>query len=139
MVTFMQLNKDPRKKKIRTNKNYALSGRPQRKAYCLRIYKAAPKKPNSARRSVARVTVLAIMRSIPSKKATVYIPGEGHQLQKFSCILIRGGRVPDLPGVRYKVIRGKYDCLGVLRRGSSRSRYGVRRIDRLHWYEKKKL
>jgi small subunit ribosomal protein S12 len=121
MPTYNQLLKFSRSKKKRTDRKKALSKCPQKKGYCLRVYKAAPKKPNSARRSVARVFLSN------SKQVTVYIPGIGHALQKHSSVLIRGGRVPDLPGVKFKVIRNKFDCGPVKGRKSSRSRYGVKK------------
>jgi small subunit ribosomal protein S12 len=121
MVTYNQLVKFPRTNKKRTDRKRALSKSPQKKGYCLRVYKAAPKKPNSARRSVARVFLSN------NYQVTVYIPGVGHSLQKHSSVLIRGGRVPDLPGVKFKVIRNKFDCGPVKARRSSRSRYGVKK------------
>ncbi len=128
MVTFKQLIWNKRKLKVRTDRKRALEKCPQKKGYCLRVYKAAPKKPNSARRSVARVHLSN------NRQVTVYIPGEEHALQKHSSVLIRGGRVPDLPGVKFKVIRGKFDSSPVKNRCSSRSRYGVKK-----WYQKPKM
>jgi small subunit ribosomal protein S12 len=121
MVTYKQLQKKTRKFKLKTNRKRALQGNPQKKAHCLRVYKTPPKKPNSARRSVARVGLNNFL------KVTAYIPGENHNLQKYSCVLLRGGRVPDLPGVFYKIIRGKYDCHSVLKRKKSRSIYGTKK------------
>ena len=117
MITYWQLLKHKRKLKIKTNRVKALSGCPQKTAFCLRVYKAAPKKPNSARRSVVRITILGGTK-LSSIRTNAYVPGEGHQLSKFNKVLIRGGRLQDVPGVNYKVIRGKFDCLGVLRRAS---------------------
>lgn len=93
---------------------------PQRKGVCIKVFETTPRKPNSARRKVARIRLTNLKRIIAS------IPGEGHNLQNHSVVLIRAGRVKDLPGVRYKVIRGKYDSLPVIYRRSSRSKYGVK-------------
>lgn len=99
-----------------------LNGAPQRRAICRKVTWMAPKKPNSARRKITRVYVAA------SRQATnAYIPGETHNLQAFSSVLIRGGRVQDLPGINYKVIRGVYDCSGLPKRSNSRSKYGAKR------------
>ncbi len=127
MVTYNQLLKVQRQLKKKTSRTKALEKNPQKKGHCLRVYRTAPKKPNSARRPVARIGL------VNGTAITAYIPGENNNLQKFSCVLIRGGRVPDLPGVNFKVIRGKYDCVGVLNRRSSRSRYGVKK-----WIKKAK-
>lgn len=125
MPTINQLAKKlVRKKKVKRSKTPALSGNPQQKGICVKVYSKTPKKPNSALRKVAKV-------SLPDKKkekrTEAYIPGEGHSLRQYSVVLIRGGRVPDLPGVKYKCIRGKYDFLGVKHRKQSRSKYGVKK------------
>lgn len=99
-----------------------MEGCPQKKGVCLKILIRTPKKPNSALRKTARV------RLSNSKKVIAYIPGEGHTLQEYSTVLLRGGRVRDLPGVKYKLIRGKYDFLGLKNRSTSRSKYGTKRI-----------
>lgn len=109
------------KKKIK-KKNLVLDSSPQRKGICLKVYTVTPKKPNSALRKVARVKLFNNYEII------AYIPGEGHNLQEHSVVLIRGGRVKDLPGVKYKIIRGKLDCLPVLKRKQGRSKYGVKKI-----------
>jgi len=127
MITYRQLTNRKRKEKKKSKRTKALQQNPQKKGHCLRVYRTAPKKPNSARRPVARI---GLVNNIP---VTAYIPGENNNLQKFSCVLIRGGRVPDLPGVNFKIIRGKYDCLGVVQRRSSRSCYGVKK-----WVKKNK-
>ena len=115
---FLQKQKRIKKKKI--NKSPALKKCPQRKGICLKVYTKTPKKPNSALRKVAKVRL--------TSKYTVitYIPGIGHNLQEHSIVLVRGGRVQDLPGVKYHMIRGKYDLLGILNRKSSRSKYGTK-------------
>jgi len=115
------------KKKSRKKKNYsikmpALKGNPQVKGVCLKIFNRTPKKPNSALRKVAKVKVVST-----GKKIECYIPGEGHNLRQYSNVLIRGGRVPDLPGVKYHLIRGAYDFKGVKGRQTSRSKYGVKK------------
>ena len=122
MVTNNQLLKYPRRPKRRTTNVPALKGSPQRKGICLKVYTMSPKKPNSANRKVARV------RLTSRAKVSSYIPGEKHLLQQHSVVLVRGGRVKDLPGVRYKVIRGKFDCNGLLRRRQGRSKYGTKVI-----------
>lgn len=122
MGTINQLcQKKLRKKKQFKIKMPALKGNPQVKGVCIKIYNRTPKKPNSALRKVAKVKLST------GKKVECYIPGEGHNLQQYSVVLIRGGRVPDLPGVKYHIIRGKYDCNGVKNRKTSRSKYGVKR------------
>ncbi len=115
---FLQKQKRIKKKKI--NKSPALKKCPQRKGICLKVYTKTPKKPNSALRKVAKVRL--------TSKYTIitYIPGIGHNLQEHSIVLVRGGRVQDLPGVKYHMIRGKYDLLGILNRKSSRSKYGTK-------------
>ncbi|KAJ3247871.1 hypothetical protein HDU78_002952 [Chytriomyces hyalinus] len=109
----------PRKKKPATP---ALNSCPQRRAVCLKVFTVKPKKPNSAQRKVARV------RMTTGKVVLAYIPGEGHNLQEHSVVLVRGGRVADCPGVRYKIIRGALDCQGVLNRTKGRSKYGTKRV-----------
>ncbi len=121
MPTISQLVKSGRKKvKIKTA-SPALKACPQRRGVCVRVYTTTPKKPNSALRKVARV------RLTNGMEVTAYIPGEGHNLQEHSVVLIRGGRVKDLPGVRYHVIRGTLDTAGVANRRQSRSKYGAKR------------
>ncbi len=110
-----------RKKVPKKNKVPALQGCPQKRGVCVRVYTTTPKKPNSALRKVARV------RLTNAYEVTSYIPGEGHNLQEHSVVLIRGGRVKDLPGVRYHIIRGTLDSLGVQDRRRSRSKYGAKR------------
>jgi len=108
--------------KIQKKKNApALGGSPQKRGVCTRVYTATPKKPNSALRKVARV------RLTNGKEVTCYIPGEGHNLQEHSVVLVRGGRVKDLPGVRYHVVRGTLDTAGVEDRRQGRSKYGVKK------------
>jgi small subunit ribosomal protein S12 len=121
LPTINQLVRQGRKKVSAKSKNAALKGNPQKRAVCTRVYTTSPKKPNSALRKVARV------RLVNGIEATAYIPGEGHNLQEHSIVLIRGGRVRDLPGVRYKIIRGAYDCAAVQNRRKARSRYGAKR------------
>lgn len=121
MPTINQLVRQGRKKsKSRTN-TPALKGSPQKRGVCVRVYTTTPKKPNSALRKVARV------RLTNGMEVTSYIPGVGHNLQEHSVVLIRGGRVKDLPGVRYHVIRGTLDTLGVSDRKQGRSKYGAKR------------
>lgn len=122
MVTITQLVRGCRKKKERRTKTPALKGSPQRKGVCIKVYTTTPKKPNSALRKVARV------RLTSGYEVTAYIPGIGHNLQEHSVVLIRGGRVKDLPGVRYHIIRGALDCAGVEDRKKARSKYGVKRV-----------
>jgi small subunit ribosomal protein S12 len=119
--TINQLIRKGRKKIIKKKKNRALDGCPQRRGVCTRVYTTTPKKPNSALRKVARV------RLTNGAEVTAYIPGEGHNLQEHSIVLVRGGRVKDLPGVRYHIIRGALDTAGVDDRKSSRSKYGTKR------------
>jgi small subunit ribosomal protein S12 len=109
-------------RKIKKKRTKALKGSPQKKGDCIRVFKMSPKKPNSAKRSVARVLLSN------KKKTTVYIPGVGHNLQKHSTILVRGGRAQDLPGVNFRAIRGKFDLDRVYGRGKSRSKYGGRKV-----------
>ena len=121
MVTINQLLKSPRISKRRGEKTPALTGSPQRKGVCLRVFTKTPRKPNSALRKVARV------RLTNNKRITAYIPGEGHNLQEHSVVLIRGGRVKDLPGVRYHILRGNLDTQGVAARKQQRSKYGTKK------------
>ena len=118
MPTLNQLVKTPRKPKFRPTKTPALKCSPQRKGTCLRVFILTPKKPNSALRKVARV------RLTSGFEVTAYIPGIGHNIQEHSVVLIRGGRVKDLPGCRYHVVRGTLDAAGVKDRKQSRSKYG---------------
>lgn len=121
MSTLQQLLRRPRLRRIaKKSSTPALEGCPQRKGVCLRVLTKAPKKPNSAQRRCALVRLTNGHRSL------VYIPGRGHTLQEHSVVLVRGGRSKDLPGVKYRVVRGKYDALGVLGRKTSRSKYGVK-------------
>lgn len=121
MPTINQLVRKGRKKAVDKSKTPALKGNPQKRGVCTRVFTTSPKKPNSALRKVARV------RLVNGIEVTAYIPGEGHNLQEHSIVLVRGGRVRDLPGVRYKIIRGAYDCAAVQNRMQSRSRYGAKR------------
>ena len=121
MPTVNQLVRKGRKAPVAKNKTPALAGSPQKRGVCVRVYTQTPKKPNSALRKVARV------RLTNGVEVTTYIPGVGHNLQEHSIVLIRGGRVKDLPGVRYHVIRGTLDTVGVAKRMQSRSKYGAKR------------
>jgi small subunit ribosomal protein S12 len=121
MPTINQLIRLGRKKALTTSKAPALQKSPQRRGVCTRVYTTTPKKPNSALRKVCKV------RLTNGYEVTAYIPGEGHNLQEHSIVLVRGGRVKDLPGVRYHIVRGKYDTAGVEGRKKSRSHYGVKR------------
>ena len=121
MPTIQQLVRKGRTKIQDKSKAPALDACPQRRGVCVRVYTTTPKKPNSARRKVARV------RLTNGKEVTAYIPGEGHNLQEHSIVLIRGGRVKDLPGVRYHLVRGTLDAAGVNGRLQSRSKYGAKR------------
>lgn len=121
MATVNQLVKNPRRSKIVKNKVPALMACPQRRGVCTRVYTTTPKKPNSALRKVCRVRLTNGMEVIS------YIPGEGHNIQEHSIVLIRGGRVKDLPGVRYHCIRGALDLQGVQGRKQARSMYGTKR------------
>lgn len=121
MPTINQLVRKGRKKVVHKSKSKALNQCPQRKGVCIRVYTTTPKKPNSALRKVARV------RLTNGYEVTSYIPGEGHNLQEHSIVLIRGGRVKDLPGVRYHIIRGVLDTAGVEGRKRSRSLYGAKK------------
>ena len=121
MATIAQLVRKPRKRKAAKSDVPALQGCPQRRGVCTRVYTTTPKKPNSALRKVARV------RLTNGFEVTSYIPGEGHNLQEHSVVMIRGGRVKDLPGVRYHTIRGVLDTQGVKDRRQRRSKYGAKR------------
>ncbi|RME75982.1 MAG: 30S ribosomal protein S12 [Planctomycetota bacterium] len=121
MPTINQLVRKGRKKVKRKPRYPALEGCPQKRGVCLQVKTMTPKKPNSALRKIARV------RLSNGKEVTAYIPGEGHNLQEHSIVLIRGGRVRDLPGVRYHIIRGTLDAMGVDGRKQSRSKYGTKR------------
>lgn len=121
LPTIAQLVKNGRKQVINKTKSPALSKSPQRRGVCTRVYTTTPKKPNSALRKVAR------LRLTNKMEVTAYIPGVGHNLQEHSIVLIRGGRVKDLPGVRYHIVRGVLDTLGVADRRRSRSKYGAKK------------
>ena len=121
MPTINQLVKKGRKSQKAKSKSPALKACPQRRGVCLLVKTQTPKKPNSALRKIARV------RLTNGEEITAYIPGEGHNLQEHSMVLVRGGRVKDLPGVRYHVVRGTLDCLGVENRKRGRSKYGTKR------------
>ncbi len=121
MPTINQLIRKGRSTVEVKKKNRALMGCPQRRGVCTRVYTTTPKKPNSALRKVARV------RLVNGFEVTAYIPGEGHNLQEHSIVLVRGGRVKDLPGVRYHIVRGALDSAGVEKRTNSRSKYGTKR------------
>jgi small subunit ribosomal protein S12 len=119
--TIQQLVRKGRQDKVSKTKTPALKGSPQRRGVCTRVYTTTPKKPNSALRKVARVKLTSQI------EVTAYIPGVGHNLQEHSIVLVRGGRVKDLPGVRYKIIRGSLDTQGVKNRKQARSRYGAKK------------
>ncbi|MEJ5299949.1 MAG: 30S ribosomal protein S12 [Thermodesulforhabdaceae bacterium] len=121
MPTISQLVRKGREKVKRKSKSPALQGSPQKRGVCVRVYTTTPKKPNSALRKVARV------RLTNGYEVTAYIPGIGHNLQEHSVVLIRGGRVKDLPGVRYHIIRGTLDASGVANRKQGRSKYGAKK------------
>ena len=121
MPTINQLVRQGRKKVRRKSKTPALQGCPFKRGVCTRVYTTTPKKPNSALRKVARV------RLTNGMEVTAYIPGEGHNLQEHSIVVIRGGRVKDLPGIRYHIVRGVLDTQGVQNRKNSRSKYGAKR------------
>jgi len=118
MPTLNQLIRKPRKDKRLKGKTSALMGNPQKKGVVLRVFTRKPKKPNSALRKLAKVKLSN------GNIVDAYIMGEGHTLQEHAVVLVRGGRVPDLPGVKYKLVRGKYDLVGVVDRKTSRSKYG---------------
>lgn len=121
MPTINQLLRKGRKRPVQINRVPALEACPQKRGVCSRVYTTTPRKPNSALRKVARVRIAG------GAEATCYIPGEGHNLQEHSVVLIRGGRVKDLPGVRYHVVRGVLDTQGVADRRQRRSKYGTKR------------
>lgn len=121
MPTINQLIRKGRTEIEKKKKTRALQGCPQRRGVCTRVYTTTPKKPNSALRKVARV------RLVNGFEVTAYIPGEGHNLQEHSIVLVRGGRVKDLPGVRFHIVRGALDSAGVEKRTNSRSKYGTKR------------
>ena len=121
MPTINQLIRQGRKRVKKKNPTPALKGNPQKRGVCTRVYTTTPKKPNSALRKVARV------RLTNGKEVNAYIPGEGHNLQEHSVVLIRGGRVKDLPGVRYHILRGNLDTQGVTARKQQRSKYGAKK------------
>ena len=121
MPTIQQLVRKGRQSKVKVSKSIALSSCPQKRGVCVRVYTTTPKKPNSALRKVARV------RLSNGFEVTAYIPGEGHNLQEHSVVLIRGGRVKDLPGVRYHILRGNLDTQGVANRKKRRSLYGTKK------------
>ena len=121
MPTINQLVRKPRIKQVSKNKVPAMQASPQKRGVCTRVYTTTPKKPNSALRKVAKVRLTNQVEII------AYIPGEGHNLQEHSIVLIRGGRVKDLPGVRYHIVRGSLDTAGVENRKKSRSKYGTKR------------
>ena len=121
MPTINQLIRKPRQPKVQRSKSQHLQSCPQKRGVCTRVYTTTPKKPNSAMRKVAKV------RLTNGFEVIGYIPGEGHNLQEHSIVLVRGGRVRDLPGVRYKIIRGALDTQGVKNRKQARSRYGAKK------------
>ena len=121
MPTIQQLIRKGRKRVNKKSKSPALNSSPQKRGVCIRVYTTTPKKPNSAMRKVARV------RLTNGKEVNAYIPGEGHNLQEHSIVLVRGGRIKDLPGVRYHVVRGTLDTQGVEDRTQRRSKYGTKR------------
>ncbi|MFB6226843.1 MAG: 30S ribosomal protein S12 [bacterium] len=121
MPTINQLVRKGREQEKKKRSTPALEGSPQRRGVCTRVYTATPKKPNSALRKVARV------RLTTGYEVTAYVPGEGHNLQEHNIVLVRGGRVKDLPGIRYTVVRGALDCSGVEGRKQGRSKYGTKK------------
>ena len=121
MPTINQLVRQGRRRTVYKSKSPVLENNPQKRGVCLIVKTMTPKKPNSALRKIARV------RLSNGRETTAYIPGEGHNLQEHSIVLVRGGRVRDLPGVRYHIIRGKLDCAGVEGRKQSRSKYGTKK------------
>ena len=121
MPTISQLVRKGRKKVVKKSKSASLVGCPQKRGVCTRVYTTTPKKPNSAMRKVARV------RLTNGIEVNAYIPGEGHNLQEHSIVLVRGGRVKDLPGVRYHILRGNLDTQGVTARKQQRSKYGAKK------------
>lgn len=121
MARISQLVKIGRKKVLKKTKSAALQSCPQKKAVCTKVYITSPKKPNSAKRKIAKLKLTNGIQTIG------YIPGEGHNLQEHSVVLIRGGAVKDLPGIKYHLVRGKYDLTSVLKRNQSRSKYGTKK------------
>jgi small subunit ribosomal protein S12 len=121
MPRISQLINEPRKLIKKKSKSAALDSCPQRKAVCTKVYQTSPKKPNSAKRKVAK------LRLTNGTQTIAYIPGEGHNLQEHSVVLVRGGAVKDLPGIKYHLVRGKYDLTAVANRNQSRSKYGTKR------------
>jgi len=122
MPTINQLlSKKSRKKKLFKSRTSALEKNPQKKGVCVKVFVRTPKKPNSALRKVAKIKLST------GKKLEAYIPGEGHKLQQYSVVLMKGGRTPDLPGVKYRLIRGKYDFKGIEGRKNARSQYGTKK------------
>jgi len=121
MPTIQQLIRKGRKHVVKKSKSPALNSSPQKRGVCVRVYTTTPKKPNSAMRKVARV------RLTNGKEVNAYIPGEGHNLQEHSIVLVRGGRIKDLPGVRYHIVRGTLDTQGVDDRTQRRSKYGTKK------------
>lgn len=121
MSTINQLIKHSRARKIKKTKSPALKQCPQKKAVCTKVYVTSPKKPNSAKRKVAKLRLTNTLQTI------AYIPGEGHNLQEHSVVLIRGGAVKDLPGIKYHLVRGKYDLGSIINRSQSRSKYGTKK------------
>ena len=122
MPTYNQLCKKKRKNKLKIIKTPALEGCPQKRGICMKLVLRAPKKPNSALRKLVK------LKLSNKKKVYAYIPGEGHSLQQYSTVLMRGGRVQDLPGVKYRLIRGKLDLRGLQKRKTSRSKYGTKNL-----------
>lgn len=123
MPTYNQLVKKKRKKKKKLNKTPALDNCPQKRGLCLKVVNRAPKKPNSAKRKIVKLRLFS-----NKKRIYAYIPGEGaHYLQPYSVVAIRGGRTPDLPGLKYRLVRGMFDLKGVENRKTSRSKYGVKK------------
>jgi small subunit ribosomal protein S12 len=122
MPTFNQLVKNIRKKKLFRKKTPALQGSPQKKGICVKIFMRTPKKPNSGIRKLVKLRLTNKLRVM------AYIPGEGHKLLEYSSVLIRGGRVKDLPGIKYHLIRGKLDFIGLRKRKTSRSKYGAKKL-----------
>lgn len=125
MPTLNQLCNKKRKPKKKLNKTPALNKCPQKKGFCIKVFLRTPKKPNSALRKLAKLKLFSNKKTV-----TAYIPGEGHNLQNYSNVLIRGGRVKDLPGVKYHMIRGKLDLLGLKNRRTSRSKYGTKNLSK---------
>ena len=130
MPTISQLVRKGRKKVVKKSKSASLVGCPQKRGVCTRVYTTTPKKPNSAMRKVARV------RLTNGIEVNAYIPGEGHNLQEHSIVLVRGGRVKDLPGVRYHIVRGALDTAGVEGRLQRRSKYGAKKSKAKKWFSK---